>query len=74
VTLEAIPLKLSDEQLAKLNAAQPKTAAAKKADPAAKTAKSAPASPNVIAAAPRATPPAGVDAVGLILARAERHE
>jgi hypothetical protein len=74
VTLEAVPLKLSQEQLERLNAAQPKTAAVKKADPVAKTPKSAPASPNVIAAAPRATPPSSVDAVGLILARAERHE
>lgn len=85
VTLEAVPLKLSDEQLAKLNAAQPKAATAKKADPAAKATRSAPASPNVIAAGSRAlpvtaasahaaTPPASVDAVGLILARAERHE
>jgi len=74
VTLEAVPLKLSDEQLAKLNAGQPKTASAKKADLAAKTPRSVPASPNVIAAAPRAATPAGVDAVGLILARVERHE
>jgi cell division protein FtsL len=87
VALDAVPLKLSEDQLEKLNAALPKAAAAKKTDPTIKAPRSAPASPNVIAAARRATPQpltaanthtatpsSGVDGVGLILARVERHE
>ncbi len=86
VTLDAVPLKPSEGQLAQMAAARSKTAG-KKTDPAAKVARPAPASPNVIAAAPLAaplpvtaaaahgaTPHSNVDAVGLILARAERHE
>jgi cell division protein FtsL len=87
VSLEAIPLKPSQGQLDQMNALVQKAAAGKKTNPAPKAQHFVPASPNVIAAAPRATPlpvttvsahaaarPAGVDEVGLILARAEKHE
>jgi len=87
VTLEAVPLKPSQGQLDQMNAAIQKAATGKKTDQAPKAQHFVPASPNVIAAAPRAMPlpvttvgahaatqPAGVDEVGLILARAEKHE
>ncbi len=86
VTLETIPLKLSEDQVAKLNAAAAKLPGAKKPDPAGKAPQHMPSSRTIIATAPRAGPspatavaahavaPAAVDGVGLILARAERHE
>ncbi len=86
VTLDAVPLKPSETQLAQMAAVRSK-AGGKKTDPAAKASRPTSASPNVIAAAPRATPlqvtaaaaraappRAGIDEVGLILARAEKHE
>jgi cell division protein FtsL len=86
IALDAVPLKMSEAQLAQFTAARSK-AGAKKTDPAAKAQRPASASPNVIAAAPRAAPlpvtaaaahsvppHAGIDEVGLILARAEKHE
>jgi cell division protein FtsL len=74
VSLEAIPLKPSQGQLDQMNAAIQKAAAGKKANPPARVPQPVPSRPSVIAAAPRAAPPAAIDGVGLILARAEKHE
>jgi cell division protein FtsL len=79
VTLEAIPLKLSEEQVARLTVASAKTA-----KPQATAAK-APATPSpakkpeiLVNATTRANPvmsaPVQQDSVGLILARAERRQ
>lgn len=79
VALEDIPLKPSEDQLAKLAASAPKVAkdhpvASKKAPPALKPV--SPATPVEVAAHGSGSPPAGaaIDGVGLILARIERRE
>ena len=79
VALEAIPLKLSDEQIARLTVASAKTAkgqaqaAPKKPETLVRAAQTAPL-PVSIAAVHAAQAPAQRDDVGLILARMERHE
>jgi cell division protein FtsL len=77
VALEAIPLKLSDEQVAKLTAVSAKSAkgqaSAKKPEALVRAAPPAPLP--VSTAAARAVPASPQrDDVGLILARMERHE
>jgi len=66
VSLDAIPLKPSDEQLAKLSVAAAKTSKDRPSAPPA-----APRKPELVANAPA---PARLDGVGLILARVERRE
>ena len=85
IALDAIPLKMSDEQLAKLAAATPakggKTQAAQIASKKPDVLAKAPATQTVarpaaaaIPVAARTVQPQRVDDVGLILARMEKHE
>jgi cell division protein FtsL len=71
VALDAIPLKLSDDQIAKLAAATP----AKGAKTQATGTQGAAKKPEILIKAPAAQPaPKPVDGVGLILARMEKHD
>jgi cell division protein FtsL len=77
VSLDQIPMKLSDDQIAKLAAPQAKTAKATAAAPAAKKPEiliKAPASRPVAQPVPVKAQKPVQDDVGLILARMEKHE
>ena len=77
VSLDQIPMKLSDDQIAKLVAPQAKTAKATVAAPQAKKPEiltRAPASRPVAQPVPVKAPKPAQDDVGLILARMEKHE
>ena len=77
VTFEAVPLKPSDEQLAKLSVAAAKTAKGQAAPSKTESVKAPlavalPVSAVAARTVPAAPPEASSDAVGLLLARAER--